>query len=202
MKKLTRGYTLIELIIALFIFSIIAMLITFALRAVIKARDNTITANQRLEEIQACITRLDADIQQMTPYIRHDAAGLPLSTLLWENQVMTFTRSGFINPQSQLPRSNLAMIRYELKGTDLLRYTDTLPYKTLTTDPQILLKGVRSWQWNFFDAQQKSYTNWPPVQSLSIVTPSALHLSLQLNDYGAIERFWLTPEQHFVYQAR
>jgi len=202
MKHHTRGYTLIELMIALFIFAIISTLITFALRAVIKARDQTIAANQRLEEIQACITRLDADLQQMIPYIRHDAAGLPLSALLWDSPVLSFTRTGFMNPQSQLPRSNFAMIRYELRGSQLLRYTDTIPYDTPTKDPQVLLNGVTSWQWKFFDEAQRTYANWPPVQGLSIRIPAAVHLNLQLSDYGAIERFWLTPEQHFVYQTQ
>lgn len=198
--KNQRAYTLIELLIALFIFSIIAVIIAHSLRAVIATRERTMQANTRLEEIQSCFSRLEADFHQLIPYVPHDAGGKSAPLFSWLHETLSFTRGGYLNPGSALPRTSYAAVRYELRGHQLLRFADAIPTKKESTEPQILLSKIKSWAWEFYDNDRNHYRDWPPIQDLSNQIPSAIHLTLELDDFGKLDRLWMTPAQKRTYE--
>ena len=117
-----NGFTLVEMLVALIIFSIIAAgalgLLRFSVDAEIASRDATgeIAAERRL------IAVWTADMAQASPRPARDAGGEPEPALLaGENgDLIAITRGGWDNPSGQA-RASLQRVIWRMEGNRLVR---------------------------------------------------------------------------------
>jgi general secretion pathway protein J len=206
MKPAARGFTLVELLAAIAIFAVMALMAYGGLSAVLNARAAVETSLARTAEIQKAVYRLQSDLEQARPRPIRDEYGDRQPAFVTrdegrEGRRVEFTRGGWRNPRLQR-RSALERVSYGLKDGRLVRYSwltlDRAREDALIEVP--LLDGVESLEWRFLDAQRSWRDSWPPQAATGNTTPELLPLAVELNletrDWGQIRYlFRLIPRQ-------
>lgn len=135
--KRSQGFTLIEVLVAIAIFASLSVAAYQVVNQVQRSNELSQERSARLQEIQRGFVYLDSDFRQMAlRQFRHEGEA-PLNRLiLWQQNLLEsegkgllFTRLGWLNPQNQFPRGEVAKIGYRLKQGKLERvwwhYPDT-----------------------------------------------------------------------------
>lgn len=216
----SRGLTLIELLIALTIFAVMATSMFIAFDNVQKAKDVTDRASSRLKEYQSAFNRIAQDIQQIYPRpVRDEYGDSQYSLLYTEGSEFTFTRSGWSRSSffTKHPRSELQRVSYYLEDGKLMRAY----WRTLDRPPQdqpvrtVLLNGVSELSFKFMygnikdkdDPLNGMHNEWPPVQLRAasqagatlpfyppreyLILPNAVEITVVTDDLGTIYRSFL-----------
>lgn len=206
-KRHSSGFTLLELIIAISIFSVLSVMAYGGLKTVLDARDANQKVARRVAEVQLAMLRVSNDLQHAVERTVRDAFGSPLPsmmTLQSEQFLLEWTRSGYSN-LGEYKRSNLQRVAYNLKENelnnklDLVRITWPVLDRTQSTEPveSILISGIESLEWKFNSNANTSSSSWPSAASLSTgdikTLPRAVELSLVFDDIGEIRRVILVP---------
>jgi general secretion pathway protein J len=190
-----NGFTLIEVIIAMSIFAILAILSYSGLHSVIMSKTNTEASLERLQELQMTMLTLSSDLQQISSRDAHDALGGSLHKLSTQSSeyLIEFTRSGWRNP-ANLPRSSLQRVAYQLKDDALIRIY--WPHIDRADDEQrverTLIHNIESLDIQFLNADNEWKEDWPSASALTSSAPTALptaiDVRLKMNDWGEIRR--------------
>jgi len=191
----TVGFTLIEVIIAMSIFSILAILSYSGLHSVIMSKTNTEASLERLQELQMTMLTLSSDLQQLSNREAHDALGGTLHPLSTQSSefIIEFTHSGWRNP-ANLKRSSLQRVAYLLKDDALIRIY--WPHIDRADDElrveRTLISNIESFELKFLNANQEWKEDWPSAEALTtaapIVLPGAIEIRLKMHDWGEIYR--------------
>ena len=108
MKK-QQAYTLIELLIALFIFAILASIVMGGIYSILNLRESHLEHAQRLGQLQKTLLIMERDIEQMVDRQIRNPRGTYDEPFQFEKNanetIIEFTRTGFINPQGREKRS-------------------------------------------------------------------------------------------------
>ncbi len=163
-----RGFTLLELLLALSIFALMSAMAYSGLTATLNAREGINAALDRTQSIQLAIFRMRADLEQTTPRGIRDQFGDSQPALLGsaENGI-TFTRNGWRNPLGER-RSNLQRVGYRLDDNGKLlrlhwrvldRAQDSAPLETE------LLSDVESMEWRYLAENYEWIDRWPQARS-------------------------------------
>jgi general secretion pathway protein J len=190
----TRGFTLLELLIAVAIFAVIGVMAYGGLQAVLAqqviARENA----DRFREIQFAVQQLSRDLYQLQPRpVREELGDGVRSALLSDARnryPVEFTRGGWSNPLAQ-PRAAVQRVAYQLDDDRLMRLHWFVPDHTLAEEPveREILSGVREFRLRFFSARGWS-DDWPPGlgEQDPALLPTALEFTIELEDWGEIRR--------------
>jgi len=191
----TRGFTLIEVIIAMSIFAILAILSYSGLHSVIMSKTSTEASLERLQELQMTMLTLNSDLQQISNRDAHDALGGSLQKLSTQSSeyLIEFTRSGWRNP-ANLQRSSLQRVAYQIKDDALVRIY--WPHVDRADDEQrverTLIHNIESLEIRFLNADKEWKEDWPSATALTSADPAALpaaiDVRLKMNDWGEIKR--------------
>ena len=123
MNPAPRGFTLLELLVALAVFSILSIAAYSGLRNVLFTRAAVEAQSQRLAAVQLAVFRLEQDIEQAAPRSIRDEYGDLQAALLGSelsDDRLTLTRAGWDNPLGQ-PRANVQRVAYRLREGRLWR---------------------------------------------------------------------------------
>jgi general secretion pathway protein J len=205
MKRRARGFTLIEVMVAVMIAAILAVMAFSAMSQALDNREKLRVRAARLMSVQAAMRSLVQDFSQMQPRpVREPLGdgyqGALLSTVATVPEVI-FTRGGWSNPAGQ-PRSNLQRVRYSLRDGVLYRDHWVVLDAQLQPDPlpRRLLDGVKDFQLRYMDDARNWQTSWPPPSAGSTANgsttnertlrwrPIAVEVTLTLKDWGTITR--------------
>ena len=207
MNAPARGFTLLELLVALAVFAIMAAAAYGGLRNVMFTRAALEDENRRLGAVQMAFHRLEQDIEQTAPRGVRDEYGEPqpaLSGGTLASEALALTRAGWDNPLGQ-PRANLQRVAYRLRDGRLWRlYWDVLD-RGGPLEPReiVLLDRVRELRLRFLDPGNTWQTEWPPPTDPAgdgqekpdlDALPRAVELSLTLEDWGEITRLLPLPD--------
>ena len=127
MKK-HNGYTLIEVLIALFIFSIASYLVSVALIENQKNSKILKVKTQRFIEVQRALTLLTQDVSQSTIYLEEDN-NQTLGTFKATERELNLTRRGHINPNYISMDSSLRKIKILYEQETLYRGMSAIDIK-------------------------------------------------------------------------
>jgi general secretion pathway protein J len=194
-----HGFTLLELLIAMTIFAIMATFIYAGLNIILDTEHQTSQYSQRMAKLQLGLNLMQRDIEQIVDRPVRDKYGDQQPALKSggiSGILLELTRGGFSNPM-QLPRSNLQRVRYIFEENTLYRLTwptldrpsESEPYK------QKLIEEISSLELTFFDKTLSEKREWPPRTSGSQdedpdALPVSIELKMELKDWGTIRRLF------------
>ncbi len=211
-----RGFTLLELLIAMAIFALLSIMAYAGLDTVLDTRRILEQNMDRLAEVQKTMLFLSRDLQQIVDRGIRDEYGdyrpallaSPLNAGL-DAPVIAFTHTGYGNPLGAR-RSHLQRTAYHLKDGVLYRDTwqvldraqDSRPYQAR------LCGGVEAIGFRYMDDKGEWHSQWPPANEAGasppppagqagppdVPLPRAIELSLKLDDWGTLTRLLRLPE--------
>jgi general secretion pathway protein J len=192
-----RAFTLIEVLVSLAIFSILATLAYGALSQTLSSAELLNARMDRLQAIQRTMRLLGEDLQQLSPRpIRDelgDGIGPALDTDFQSGFALELTHGGWSNP-IVLPRGTLQRSAYRIEEDELIRYHWMVLDRTLANEPVsvALLDGVESILFRFLQADGEWTEQWPPSNRPGVLggrlRPRAVEIILTLADEGEISR--------------
>jgi general secretion pathway protein J len=189
-----RGFTLLEVLVAVAIFAVVGVMAYGGLQAVLAqqvlARENA----DRFRAIQFAVQQLSRDFQQLQPRpVREELGEGSRNALLADARnrfPVEFTRGGWSNPLAQ-PRAAVQRVAYQLDDDRLLRLHWFVPDHILSEEPveREILVGVREFRMRFFSPGGWS-EQWPPgIDPVDpALLPTAVEFILELEDWGEIRR--------------
>ena len=206
-----RGFTLIEILTAIFILAIVVSLVLSAFEGIFANADHINTGSDLFEMGTACLDRISADLKAtyVLQYPRYappdpmddkteiyrvegetrDAGG---HTFAW----LRFTSMAHL-PLSHDAREGIAEIVYYVQKTGedafVIRRADKLyPYPEFEehdTDP-VLCEKIREFSLTYYDAQDREYEEWnSQADDTEYGTPRAIGVKLVLGDDSAAYTF-------------
>ncbi len=194
-----RGFTLLELLIAIAIFAIVAAMAMGGYNQLIMQRERAAETMARVRGVQRAVTRITQDFQQLEPRPIRDATAATTNPALYMNAgniyLLELTRAGWTNPAG-LPRATLQRVGYRLVDDKLYRDYWTVLDRSLSAVPiQVeLMDQVTSMTLRFMDNNRQWQTTWPANSTGGAGTararalPLAVEITLVLVDWGEIKR--------------
>ncbi len=182
----TKGYTLIEVLAALFIFVIVVAIISGSFLQILKSVKFSSSSEERLSDIQVMLSTLQFDFSQVINKVEVKKINQIQGSFYTSGNKLHFVKTGDINPDYQMKRSCLEEVEYYLEGNKIIKNLkeDDKP----TFKKEVLLDKVQSFKWIFIDQKFGQYPNWPPTQDWQYNTPAAIKLTIELEDIGTIEK--------------
>jgi len=192
-----KGFTLIEVLVALAVFGVMSMLAYAALGSTLSNADYLSDRMDRLQSIQRAVRYLSTDLFQLVPRpVRNelgDGFDPALETTLSSEFAIELTRGGWGNPAG-LPRGTLQRVAYRLEDDELVRYYWTVLDRTYANEPiaTVLLDNVERLYFRFYTADGEISEVWPPEVQPGVTQirsrPRAVEIVLTLADQGEIRR--------------
>jgi general secretion pathway protein J len=190
-KLVRSGFSLIELLVALAVFSIMAALAYGGLNSIARTRGELAKQEDAFRDLMRAVSTLDRDLRQTVARSVSGSAGQTLPAFTGTASGLEFTRLGFANPQAEA-RSNLERVLYELDAGALKRGNYAVLDRAPNTAPQITtLRGsVTDFRLRYLAPGNRWFDVWPPPQTANFLTvlPRAVEWHLQTRDYGEIVR--------------
>lgn len=196
-RQSAKGFTLIEVLVALAVFGIMSMLAYSALGNTLSNADYLAARMDRIQSIQRAMRFLSSDMMQVAPRPIRSELGdsfLPaLQSSLSSEFLLELTHSGWSNPAG-LPRGTLQRVAYRLEDDELVRYYWGVLDRTYANEPiaTVLLDEVESLYFRYINATGEVSEVWPPQTQNSggdmRMRPRAVELILTLSDEGEIRR--------------
>lgn len=200
-----RGFTLVELLVAIFISAIIFLIGYGTLQESLNHRVAIEEDQARLGAVVVAMRTLSQDFGQLAPRpVRSnlgEGADPAIVADARNDSLVTFTRMGWANPAG-IQRPALQRVRYALEGTTLFREHWTVLDATAASTPvrRTLLTGVKSVQFRYMESGRSWTTQWGSqtsgtnARSPSLrARPIAVEITIELEDFGKIVRLIEVP---------
>ncbi len=191
MKSVSKGFTLLELLVAMSIFSFMAITAYTGLSNMLTSNQAITEQEQKLKELQRTMLFLEKDIRQIVSRPRRTGYGTDevapaFSYGLDSDGIIEFTKAGVANPLA-LAKSSLERVRYDLDEEKLIRnswaYVDHIDLEPVK---MTLLTDVESLELRLLDANNQWKSNWSEQKIL----PEAVELTLEHKYWGKIVRLF------------
>ncbi len=200
-NSLIRGFTLMEVMVAMFLLAIIGTAGFSMLQQITSSRTRIEAQSDRLVELQRTFYWLTEDITQIIDRPVRSSVDSILPAFQYNLQgasLMDFTRAGWANPAADIlpARSSLQRVSYSLEDDRLLRsywyHLDSL--EEAPTKRRQLLTGVEELTVRFMDPEGSWQDQWPPLNvEEDPGLPRALEFTFVLDDLGPVIRVFGLP---------
>ena len=191
-----RGFTLIEVMVALAIFGVLAALAYGALGQTLTNSDMLTERMDRLQSIQRTISYLSSEMLQAAPRsVRADLGQYEpaLRSSFASDFALELTHSGWPN-SAGVPRSTQQRTAYRIEEDELVRYHWNVLDRTVNNVPvtTVMMTDVESLTFRFLQADGEWSDQWPPLNlqttSNTNALPRAVAITLILPDEGELVR--------------
>jgi general secretion pathway protein J len=205
------GFTLVEVMIAIFIAAVMFAIGYGALNQALRDRDSLNLSQARITEIHRGMRVVAQDFAQIVARPARDIAGggnlqPAIVATGTDNTLVTFSRAGWSNPAG-IQRPAEQRVRYRFVDGTLIRDHWLSLDPALNTQPRerILLTRVKAVEVRFLDPASRNWrTEWPltvPTGPLNPQTlddlmrprPLAIELTVVFDDWGRIQRVFEIP---------
>jgi len=179
-----RGFTLVEMMVALFIFGMIASASVFLLRQSVEAEARSAVRLEEMGDLRRFSAIMAQDMTLMLPRPSRDAIGSDRVALMsGDGLLLAFTRQvPQIDPQAGV--SSLQRVEWALSDGRLTRAVAPKADGADTKAPVAILEGIESVQLRFRDRQGLWQPDWRPQRTDEL--PVAVEMTLaQVGNPGA-----------------
>ena len=189
---LRSGFTLVEALVALMLFVLIATAGAAVLSMSIDSRFAVRAASDRTAALQRMRGLLKADLGQATTRRTRDRNGEPgplalSGATVQDHPILTVTRAGWSNA-GNADRSSLQRVEYRLVDGRLERRASRFLDGSRPGPPQLLLTGVTDMTVRFIQDGRETAV---PIPDSTGRPPDAVRLTLTLEDYGPMTQLFL-----------
>jgi general secretion pathway protein J len=193
----SKGFTLIEVLVALAIFGVLTILAYMSLGQTLSNADLLNARMDRLQAIQRTVRYLTNDLTAAAPRPVRSELGdsyMPALMVSAANDfALAVTHGGWSNPAG-LPRSTQQRSVYRLEDDKLFRVYYNVLDATYSNDAisTEILDGVLSLEFRLFQDDGQVTNQWPPLGSQGATNlsarPRAVEIILTLEGEGEIRR--------------
>lgn len=195
-KNAIKGFTLLEVLVAIMIFALLSLAAYQVLQGVLRSSEISKAHSERLTELQRAMLIIEQDFTQIVARksrqegadkkeLRALTTGKGLFSS--QDQGIEFSRLGWANPLDLLPRSNILRVRYILRDGQLQRlyflYPDTVSGQQ--PEVQVLLKDIEKLSFRFWNNGWKE--SWLPAESV----PQGIEINFTSKYFADIRRVFL-----------
>jgi general secretion pathway protein J len=197
LKKNQKGFTLLEILIALFVFTIVAMIMVSALHTALTIQTTTEKNARRFNHLQTTILLMSRDLEQTIDRSILNAGGTEEPALYGTNTEIKFTHAGLANPFWELNRSTLQRTHYFLRKNSLFRETWPVLDQTRHTQAshRLLLKEVTDLRFQYLDQHGKFQNAWPVPGQTEAGLPRAIRVLITTKNRGNISQLYVIAGQ-------
>ena len=195
-----RGFTLIEVLVSVFLLSILAAFCYETLNYVRRSRESMSASFDRVRDLELAIHLMTTDFQQLEPRPVRDQLGTAVEPALLADarsaNIVSLTRGGWPNSIG-LPRGTLQRVTYLIDNGTLIRQYPTVLDATLANAPvrREILKDVIAVTIRYMDTTRTWQPQWPPLAANAgslpppmSSRPIAVEITFELKDAGKITR--------------
>lgn len=200
-----RGFTLMEVLIAVSITAVIGLGVWQVMSSVIMSRDRVDAVSEEFEGVQKTFLLLERDLRQVVSRPVRNIYGdyEPALSSQGEEFELMVTHQGWRNPLGK-QRSELQRSAWEYTGDEVRRRYWTMldqPQEEDSRD-QLLLSDVTAFDVRFLDENRTWQDSWPPPNqgipsgpgAPIIPLPLAVEVSLEHERFGELSRLFLMPD--------
>ena len=197
LTSVQRGFTLLEMLIAIAIFAMIGLASNAVLNTVLTNDEVTRAFSTRLKALQQGFGAIERDLAQMvarTPRLLEGGRGSTVfqtgnDILDSESEALVFYRLGWLNPDGLLPRGSLQSVAYVVHEGRLERWYFPYPEPEFGAEPikTVVIDKVLSVEYSFFmdDKWERK------VEATKL--PKAIAMEIEIEGLGKIQRKFLLP---------
>jgi len=205
-RDLQRGFTLLELLVALAVFAVMATMAYSGLDQVSRTRALTEQSADQLVELQRAFLFMARDVQEVVDRPIRNDLGESEPALIGDEFNASFlqlTRAGWRNPlPTVIHRSSLQRVAWGLEEDNLVRaywnsldrVPDDLPVK------QVMLHNVKRVEVKFLAGDNSWKDKWPQTTQSSnpdtppdVSPPRAVEITVESKNFGKITRLFAIP---------
>ena len=193
MRNKLSGFTLLEILIALFIFTIVSVIMASGLHSVLNSQAATEKKANSFAEIQMAVLLISRDMEQAINRPITNAKNILEGGMVGGPRSVTFTHAGLHNPEGELQRSTLQRVRYFIEKNELTRETWEVLDQSAKTESvsRVLLNSAEDLHFEYLDEKRQFQKNWPPADKQNAGLPRAIRMNLTLKNWGKISQIYL-----------
>ena len=185
-----RGFTLVEVLIALAVFAIVGLMSAQLLSRTLANHEVLGERSTRLAEVQRTMLILKRDLMQISGRSVRDLFGDSLPpVMIGADGMMEFSRSGWRNPLNS-PRAEMQRVAYRFHDGHLHRAWWSVLDRAQDSEPvvQRLLSDVEQVEFFALDGNGDEHSFWP--KRLGDAPLVAIVMRLECEPFGVVERIW------------
>lgn len=198
MQRINRhaGFTLVEILVALFIFTILALMMTGGLHTIISAQSGAERSAERLRQLQIVFVRMSRDIEQTVNRPVTTTNGQDASAFYGTERGFAFTHGGLAGQEKQ--HQVLQRTQYIFSRNGLWRMVwDVLDQAANSPKPnqRQLLENVSGARFEYLDSKNVFHKDWPLTGGNNQPLPVAVRMSLTIAGWGTVRQTYVIPVQ-------
>jgi general secretion pathway protein J len=204
--RAARGFTLLEVLIAIGITAVIGLGVWQVLSAIVQSRDRVDELAVQFEALQRTMLLLERDITQVVNRPARDIYGdYDFALTSRENDfALLLTRQGWRNPLG-IRRSSLQRVGWEYTGDSIRRryWVSVDQGQEDESRDALMLENVTDFRIRFLDDQQTWRDNWPDDDSMAgqtlgakpvVALPRGLEVIIEHERFGLLTRTFPMPD--------
>lgn len=187
------GFTLLEILIALFVFTILSTMLVGALHNVISIHARTESHAERLHELQKGLLVLSLDVEQAVSRSIIDDHGKEQPAFIGHPQNFIFTHAGVANPSAVARMSTLARSGYSIKGNQLVRETWSALDQAPNTKSfkRVILNNISEARFEYLDKDGRFLPDWPKPDKKDQILPRAVRFIFEVPGWGKMSQIYV-----------
>lgn len=199
-RRGNSGFTLIEVLLALMIFSTLSMSANQIFSNVMTSSTQTEEVGNALKSLQRTILIMDSDFRQILARPYRDGGEKSKDQLIEMadglldsySDGIRFVRGGWINPQQLYPRGAVVKVGYRVQDDILQRLRWMYPDDSSALEPAVMtvMEGVKSIKFEVYDDEK-----WQKTWDKPLTMPQALRVKLDTERYGELTQIYILPGQ-------
>ncbi len=208
LRKSTRGFTLLELLVSISIFSILGLGAYQMLQTVIQSNERVREASEGATSLNLAFSILQRDFNQFVPRQVRDQYGDPVAPLVFENEdyAVEFTRGGWSNPAGR-SRSRMQRVAYSIDYDEetLSRHFWEVLDRAEDSEPisQVLLEGVTDFRvTGFVDDSASALESEFELEEEQQQAPIGVEVVIAVEGVGEVERLFQLVDPFNAQQLR